>query len=267
MALPSAISYRKVERHHLRKAKGYCQAKYLVCFNRFTLKNHQCVKVRYAIGSRLIWCKVSFYLVCMGFLNMQVGKRKWNNRVLATAFSLAFSEMSVYQLPWGAYAVHFIIEQLIGVFFPFIYKCRNFEIQLNLNESKCQGKQKNLFKSSRSTWLFKWASQPPFLDHLTWDMPKCLPRHCFGPLQSCEMPLNFPICHLRKGSKGKLPKTIFDFLNADSSRSKCSFNLNRQAVNLNNGEGMQVLCQLKSHLEIHMAFKLVKVMRILWQFE
>jgi len=37
------------------------------------------------------------------------------------------------------------------------------------------------------------------------------------------MPLNAPIGHLKKGSKGKFARTIFHLLNADASRNKCSF--------------------------------------------
>ena len=39
--------------------------------------------------------------------------------------------------------------------------------------------------------------------------------------------------HLKKDSKGKLANTIFYFLNADVSRSKCSIKVKGQAVNLN----------------------------------
>ena len=60
------------------------------------------------------------------------------------------------------------------------------------------------------------------------------------------MPLHAPIGHLKKGSKEKLAKTIFRFLNADASRSKCSFK-SEKAGSLNDGGGIQVLCQLKNN--------------------
>ena len=66
----------------------------------------------------------------------------------------------------------------------------------------------------------------------------------------------FVIWHL--GRKGKLPKPIFDFLNADSQRSKCLFKLKGQAVNLSDGDGMQDPCQLKNHHKIRTTFKLLK---------
>ena len=66
----------------------------------------------------------------------------------------------------------------------------------------------------------------------------------------------FAIWHL--GRKRKLPKPIFDFLNADSSRSKCSFKPKGQAVNLSDGDGMQDPCQLKNHHKVRTTFKILK---------
>jgi len=44
------------------------------------------------------------------------------------------------------------------------------------------------------------------------------------------MPLIAPIGHLKKGSRGKIVKPIFDILNAHVSRSKCSSKVKKQAV-------------------------------------
>ena len=53
------------------------------------------------------------------------------------------------------------------------------------------------------------------------------------------MPLNASTGHLKKG---KLAKTIFDVLKTDASKSKCSYKMEGQTVNLYDGDGMQVPC-------------------------
>ena len=98
-----------------------------------------------------------------------------------------------------------------------------------------------------------------FLDYCSpRNAPNCLPKH----LVYCEGLPNAPIDHLRKGSKGKLAKTIFHFPNADASRSKCSIKVKGQAVNLNDGDKMQVPC-LKIFMKLLTTFKLMNVVQIL----
>ena len=71
------------------------------------------------------------------------------------------------------------------------------------------------------------SSKSPYLDHSN-------PRHFV------ELP-NAPIGHLKKGRNKKYAKTVFYFLNTEALRSKCTFNVKEQAVNLNHGHGMQAL--------------------------
>ena len=51
--------------------------------------------------------------------------------------------------------------------------------------------------------------------------------------------------HLEKGKNGRFGKTIFYFLRADPGRSKCTVMVKGKAVNLGDGDGMQVPCRLK----------------------
>ena len=82
-------------------------------------------------------------------------------------------------------------------------------------------------------------------------------------VQICQIPLNAPIGKLKKDTKEKLAETVFYFLKADTSRSKCSFKAKKQAVNLYDGDGMQVPCQLNNCHEIRTTGKLLEVKRIL----
>ena len=50
--------------------------------------------------------------------------------------------------------------------------------------------------------------------------------------------------HLKRGKSGRFAKTIFYFLRADP-RSSCSVIIKGKAVNLGDGEGMQVPCKLR----------------------
>ena len=50
--------------------------------------------------------------------------------------------------------------------------------------------------------------------------------------------------HLKRGKSGHFAKTIFYFLRADP-RSSCSVIIKGKAVNLGDGEGMQVPCKLR----------------------
>ena len=50
--------------------------------------------------------------------------------------------------------------------------------------------------------------------------------------------------HLKRGKSGRLAKTIFYFLRADTY-SSCTVIIKGKAVNLGDGEGMQVPCKLK----------------------
>ena len=51
--------------------------------------------------------------------------------------------------------------------------------------------------------------------------------------------------HLGKGKNGRFAKTIFYFLREDPARSKCTVTVKGKAVNLGDGDGMQVPCRLK----------------------
>ena len=50
--------------------------------------------------------------------------------------------------------------------------------------------------------------------------------------------------HLKRGKSGRFAKTIFYFLRADTY-SSCTVIIKGKAVNLGDGEGMQVPCKLK----------------------
>ena len=77
------------------------------------------------------------------------------------------------------------------------------------------------------------------------------------------MPLNAPIGYWKKGSKGKLAKTIFHFLNADASRSKCSFKSEKARSKFEDGDGTQAPFQLKNRQNTRTTFKMLKVFGIL----
>ena len=51
--------------------------------------------------------------------------------------------------------------------------------------------------------------------------------------------------HLEKGKTGRFAKTIFYFLRADPARSKRTVTVKGKAINLGDGDGMQVPCRLK----------------------
>ena len=50
---------------------------------------------------------------------------------------------------------------------------------------------------------------------------------------------------LEKRKNGRFAKTIFYFLRADPARSKSTVKVKGEAVNLGDGDGMQVPCRLK----------------------
>ena len=103
------------------------------------------------------------------------------------------------------------------------------------------------------------SSQPPF-----WTIqPKACLNVCESTvLAGCAELSNAPKCpHWPFEQRKTCKKTIFYFLKADASRSKCSFKVKRQAVNLDDGDVMKVLCQLKNRHEFRTTSKLLKVVR------
>ena len=65
------------------------------------------------------------------------------------------------------------------------------------------------------------------------------------------------IGHLKKGKTGRFAKTVFYFLRADKSINSCTVIVRGKAVNLGDGEGMQVPCTL--HFKGEKAF--IEVLR------
>ena len=79
------------------------------------------------------------------------------------------------------------------------------------------------------------SHQPPFLYHLTQDMPECPPKHCLAYFAELSDAPKYYIGHLKRVAKKNLQKLYFISRMQMPHEANVYFKLKERAIALSNG--------------------------------